>query len=76
LNSLKTAPREKVISQLDDLITSVDLAEELRLAPNTVRKWTRLGILPAVKIGRNFIRYDRNAVRRAIARYQQKEIAK
>jgi hypothetical protein len=59
-----------------NLLTCDELARELDLVPNTVRKWTRLKILPAIKIGRNFIRYDRNDVRRALAKYRQKEIAK
>jgi uncharacterized protein YjcR len=77
LNSIKTAPREKVISQLsDDLITSVDLAEELGRTPNTIRKWTRLKIIPAIRLNTRVVWYDRADVRRALQKYRQKEAVK
>jgi hypothetical protein len=58
------------------LLTCEELAKELGLVPNTVRKWAMLRILPSIKIGRNFTRYDRNDVRRALAKYRQEEVAK
>ena len=77
MNPIKTPPREKVFSQLsDDLITSVDLAEELGRTPNTIRKWTRLKIIPAIRLNTRVVWYDRADVRRALQKYRQKEAVK
>jgi Helix-turn-helix domain len=77
LSQLKFTPvsaREDLSSPLNvNLLTCAQLAKELDLVPETVRKWTRRKILPAFKIGRNYIRYDRNDVLRALAKYRQEE---
>lgn len=46
------------------LLTVEDVAARLRLAPYTVRKWVRLGRLPAVKLGDRRIRFMPEAVER------------
>jgi excisionase family DNA binding protein len=58
------------------LLTCEELAKELGVVPDTVRKWAILRILPSIKIGRNYTRYDRDDVRRALAKYRQEAVIK
>ena len=41
-----------------------DVARRLRLAPFTIRKWVRLGKLPAVRLGERRIRFMAEAIDR------------
>ncbi len=40
---------------MDQLLTTQEVAEKLRQDKNTIQKWSRLGILPVIKIGRKFL---------------------
>jgi len=53
---------------LKNLISRVELAALLRVAPQTIAKWTRLGLFPAPKecLSDRLIFYDREEVHRAI----------
>lgn len=42
---------------MEQLLTTEDVAEKLRQDKTTIQKWSRLGILPVIKIGRRFL-YD------------------
>lgn len=44
---------------MDQLLTTEDVAEKLRQDKTTIQKWSRLGILPVIKIGRKFL-FDEN----------------
>ncbi|MEK7288360.1 MAG: helix-turn-helix domain-containing protein [Elusimicrobiota bacterium] len=46
------------------LLTVEEVAERLKLAPFTVRKWVRLGRLPALRLGDRSIRFMPEAVER------------
>lgn len=52
------------MSVQEGLLTVEDVAQRLRLAPYTIRKWVRLGRLPAVKLGDRRIRFMAEAVDR------------
>ena len=40
---------------MDQLLTTEEVAEKLRQDTTTIQKWSRLGILPVIKIGRKFL---------------------
>ena len=44
--------------------TAEELAERLRLRPDTIRLWTRQGIIPAIRVTGKVIRYDPAEVER------------
>ena len=47
-------------------LTAEELAGRLRLRPETIRLWTREGIIPAIHITGKVIRYDPVEVDRAL----------
>lgn len=49
-----------------ELLTAEELAERLRVRPDTVRRWTRQGRIPTVRLSRKVIRYDLSRVLAAI----------
>ena len=51
---------------MSGLLTADELAEHLRLRPDTIRLWTRDGIVPAIHITGKVIRYDLSEVERAL----------
>ena len=48
------------------LLTANELADLLRLRPDTIRSWTRDSIIPAIRITGKAIRYDPVEVARAL----------
>jgi excisionase family DNA binding protein len=50
-----------------DLLTASELAVRLKVTPETVRGWTRRGVIPAVRISRKVIRYNEQAVLASLA---------
>ena len=51
---------------MSELLTAEEMAERLRLRPDTIRLWTRQGIIPAVRITGKVVRYDPEDVDRAV----------
>jgi hypothetical protein len=53
---------------LKNLISRIELATSLRVHPQTIAKWTRLGLFPEPKecLSDRVILYDRDEVRRAL----------
>ncbi len=53
---------------LKNLISRIELADELQLRPQTLAKWSRMGLFPQPKLTLpdRVILYDREEVRRAI----------
>ena len=49
---------------LQGLLTVEDVAQRLQLAPYTIRKWVRLGRLPAVRLGEHRIRFMPDVIER------------
>ncbi|HEX3533454.1 MAG TPA: hypothetical protein VHT23_04480 [Gemmatimonadaceae bacterium] len=55
---------------LKNLISRIELATSLHVAPQTIAKWSRMGLFPQPKecLSDRLILYDREEVRRAIER--------
>jgi len=51
---------------MSELLTTSELADRLRLRPDTIRLWTRESIIPAIRITGKVIRYDPVEVERAL----------
>ncbi len=51
-----------------ELLTTEEIAERLRLRPDTIRLWARDGMIPAIRITGKVIRYDPVEVERALRR--------
>ena len=49
-----------------DLITADELAVRLRVTPDTVKLWARRGVIPRVCLTSKVIRYDHDAVIKAL----------
>lgn len=47
-------------------LTAAELAARLRLRPDTIRLWTREGIIPAIRVTGKVVRYDEDEVERAL----------
>lgn len=52
------------------LMTAEELAEALAVSPETIRAWTRDGVIPGVKITPKSIRYDWQTVLRELGKRQ------
>lgn len=50
------------------LLNVVEVAEQLKIRPSTVRSWTREGILPCIRITGRVVRYDLESVRAALVK--------
>jgi excisionase family DNA binding protein len=44
------------------LLTAEELAERLKIQPSTVRRWSRDGRIPTVRLSPKVVRYDYDAV--------------
>ena len=51
---------------MDHLLTAEKLAQHLSVRPDTIRVWTRGGIIPSIRITGKVIRYDLYEVEQAI----------
>ncbi len=56
-----------------ELLTAEELAERLRVRPDTVRGWARRGLIPKVQLSPKVIRFDPRAVVEAMTRRQASE---
>lgn len=43
---------------MDDLITAQELASKLRVRLTTIRRWTRDGLIPSIRLSEKVVRYD------------------
>ena len=41
-----------------ELLDAVEMAERLRIRPDTLRLWGRTGVIPRVRINDKIVRYD------------------
>jgi hypothetical protein len=55
-------------------LNEIEMAEALNVTPRTLRKWRYLRMVPFTKIG-YIIRYDPEAVFRALKAYERKPVA-
>ena len=51
-----------VYVNVEELLTADELADRLRVRPETIRAWGREGVIPRVRISAKTIRYDLAAV--------------
>ena len=58
------------------LLTANELANLLRLRPDTIRLWTREKIIPAIRITGKVIRYDPVEVERALRERSDERLRK
>lgn len=57
----------------DELLTAEELAIRLRVQPDTIRAWTRQGVIPAIRPSAKVIRYDANSVIESLKRRQAEQ---
>lgn len=51
-----------------ELLTAEELADRLRIRPDTVRSWSRRGLIPKITLSRKVIRFDPVAVVEAMVK--------
>jgi excisionase family DNA binding protein len=56
-------------------MTAQELATRLRVTPETVRAWGRLGRIPALRLSPKVVRYNARAVFAALASGQSKGVS-
>jgi len=54
-----------------ELLTANEVADQLQVQPETVRRWRRRGIIPAVRLSPKVIRYQIAAVIEALTTRQR-----
>jgi hypothetical protein len=52
---------------MQQLLTARELSKLLRVAPGTVRRWARAGLIPCIQLPRFGLRFDYARVRRRLA---------
>lgn len=57
------------------LLTTAELARTLRITPETVRKWSRTGRIPAMRCSPKALRFDMDAVLAALKTGDRREEA-
>lgn len=60
---------------MDELLTRDDVAKLLKVTPITVYRLTKQGKLPAIKIGKRFVRYKKPDVLELINRHTTNGLA-
>lgn len=55
----------------NELLTADELAKRLRVRPDTVRNWARRNLIPKVQLTSKVIRFDFDAVVKAMAAARQ-----
>ena len=51
---------------MSEMVTAEELAERLRVRPDTIQLWTREGLIPAIRVNAKVIRYDPDEVEQAL----------
>lgn len=59
------------MSNTTELLTADELADRLRVRPNTIREWSRRGLIPKIQLSPKVIRYDHGAVLAALTEQQR-----
>jgi excisionase family DNA binding protein len=54
--------KNQPINENTNLLTQREVAKLLGICPETVCRWTRRGLIPCVRVGRRFLRYERPAL--------------
>jgi excisionase family DNA binding protein len=64
------------MEQATELVTARELAKRLRVSPETVRMWTRRGLIPVLRLSPKVIRYNAEAVVAALSTTPAKEVSR
>jgi len=51
---------------MHEFLTAAELAERLRVRPDTVRRWMRAGRIPVLRVSEKVVRYDYGEVIEAL----------
>ena len=57
---------ELAMQTATEFLTAAELAGRLRVQTETIRRWTRDAIIPAIRVTRKVVRYDPVDVERAL----------
>jgi len=57
------------MNQKTELLTAEEMAERLRVKPDTVKAWARQGTIPKLKLSHKVIRFDPVAVVAALSKH-------
>ena len=60
---------------MSELLTADELADRLKVRPDTVRSWSRQGRIPAIRITHKVVRFDFDAVVKALASASGSEVS-
>ena len=60
----------------DEMLTAAELADRLKVKPDTVRVWARSGKIPARKLSHKVIRFSLPEVVAALESARPKEVAR
>lgn len=55
------------MNEATELLTAEELAKRLRVSPETVKAWTRRGLIPSLRLSPKVIRYNADEVMRALS---------
>ncbi|MEW6249647.1 MAG: helix-turn-helix domain-containing protein [Planctomycetota bacterium] len=61
------------MEQEPKILTVAQLAAHLHVKPETVRVWSRAGLIPRIRISRKLVRYDLAAVLAALTKRDDQE---
>jgi excisionase family DNA binding protein len=64
------------MQQETELMTARELAKRLRVSPETVRAWARRGFIPTMRLSPKVIRYNAEAVLKALADRHESGVAR
>ncbi len=53
-----------------EFLTAEEMADRLRLRPDTVRSWARRGLIPSVRLSSKVVRFEPGAVIEAMTKRQ------
>ena len=60
--------------RMGELLTADELAERLKVSPDTVKVWARVGRIPAVRLSPKVLRFDLSAVLGALTADERKAV--
>ncbi len=67
-------PEISAMDEQTELLTAHELAERLRVSPETIRGWARHGLIPTLRLSPKVIRFDPQAVVAALTKRSKKGV--
>ena len=59
---------------MSELLTADEVAEKLRVRPDTVRGWAREGKIPSIRLSHKVVRFDGDAVVQALTEREERRV--